>query len=144
MQWDEFQTTAERLALGTTEGDWRSATSRGYYAVFHYFREWLASHGLNIGQGSQAHSNLYFGLMNCGFPAVAGIANTINDLRKRRAVADYDLGVPCPQAQVTVDVQVSRDVVADFQALLATIPAAQIVDGARQHLQSIGRLGPPP
>jgi len=39
MQWSEFQDTAGRLAHGATEGDWRSAISRGYYAVFHFFHE---------------------------------------------------------------------------------------------------------
>jgi hypothetical protein len=31
-------------------------------------------------------------------------------------------------------------VVADFQALLATLPPTPIADGARRHLQAIGRL----
>jgi len=34
---DDFLDTARRLAAGTTQGDWRSAISRAYYACFHYF-----------------------------------------------------------------------------------------------------------
>jgi hypothetical protein len=74
MQWTEFQDTAERLSRGATEGDWRSAISRSYYAVFHFFREFLLSHHLDIGRGGQSHFNLYTGLQNCGLPAVAAIA----------------------------------------------------------------------
>jgi hypothetical protein len=37
-------------------------------------------------------------------------------------------------------VQRSRDLVADFQMLLATVPAAHIIAGARRHLKSIGRI----
>jgi uncharacterized protein (UPF0332 family) len=58
MQWDEFRDTAERLVKGSTEGDWRSAVSRSYYAAFHYFREFLLSGGLDVGRGAQSHFNL--------------------------------------------------------------------------------------
>jgi hypothetical protein len=30
MKWREFRDTADRLAQGLTEGDWRSAISRSY------------------------------------------------------------------------------------------------------------------
>jgi hypothetical protein len=40
-------------------------------------------------------------------------------------------------------VQEAAAVIADFQSLLPTIPAARIADGARRHLQAIGRLPPP-
>lgn len=43
MQASEFQDTAERLSQGTTEGDWRSAISRAYYAVFHHFLDFFLS-----------------------------------------------------------------------------------------------------
>jgi len=38
----------------------------------------------------------------------------------------------------------ARKLIADFQALLQNIGPAQIVAGARQHLQAIGRLGKTP
>jgi hypothetical protein len=92
MRWSDFQDTAKRLAQGPTEGDWRSALSRGYYAFFHYFREFLLSLGVDVGRAGQSHFNLYSGLLHCGFTAVAPIARRIDDLRANRGWADYDLG----------------------------------------------------
>jgi hypothetical protein len=71
MRWNEFLDTANRLARGATEGDWRSAVSRGYYSVFHFFRDLLLANGVNIGQGGTSHFNLYSGLANCGDASVA-------------------------------------------------------------------------
>jgi uncharacterized protein (UPF0332 family) len=144
MQWNDFQDTAERLALGTTEGDWRSAISRGYYAVFHFFREFLLSHGLDVGPAGQSHFNLYIGLLNCGFPQVAAIASRIDALRAHRVRADYVLARPIRARDSQASVKEAKSLVADFQALLAALPPSQIVGGARQHLQSTGRLGRQP
>ena len=144
MQWNEFQDTAEHLARGATEGDWRSAVSRGYYAVFHFFREFLLSHGLDVGRGGQSHFNLYTGLLHCGFPQVAAIASRIDSLRAHRVWADYDLVRPLSRRVAQAAVQQSRLLVAEFQTVLASVAAAQIADGARKQLQSIGRLGRQP
>ena len=144
MRWDEFQNTAERLVQGAAEGDWRSGTSRGYYAVFHYFRDFLQSHGLNVGRAGQAHFNLYTALLNCGCPAVAPLGSRVGALRDRRILADYEMNRLFFQQGAVSDVQESRKIVSDFQAVLATIPPALIVGGARQHLQAIGHLGKSP
>jgi uncharacterized protein (UPF0332 family) len=143
MQPSEFQDTAERLAQGTTEGDWRSAISRAYYAVFHYFREFFLLHGLDLGAGAQAHINLYFGLNNCGQPTVPPIAYAVNELRRARTLADYDLNRMIGQTTSSAVVQAAKKVVEDFANLLGTVSAADIVDGARSHLQSLGRLPKP-
>src|SRR5437879_11278258 len=119
MHWSEFQDTAERLSRGTTEGDWRSGISRGYYAVFHYFRAFLLSDGLDIGKGGQAHFTLYVALWNCGFPNVAVVANRIDTLRIHRVNADYNLGSTIRQSDARSDVRESRAIVVDFQGLLA-------------------------
>ena len=140
MRWDEFLHTANRLARGPTEGDWRSAVSRGYYAVFHFFREFLLAHGVDVGQGGACHSNLYVGLNNCGFSVVALIADRIDRLRSDRASADYDLRRRVGQRRALDAVQRAAAVVADFQACLVTVPAAPIAAGAKRHLQSIGRI----
>ena len=141
MQWSEFQHTAERLALGATEADWRSAVSRAYYAAFHFFREFFLSHGLDVGGGAQSHFNLYSGLLNCGFPRVAPIASRLDALRAHRVRADYDLRRPITHRASQYGVQQSRVLIADFQASLTALSPIQITAGARQHLQSIGRLG---
>jgi len=142
MQWSDFRETAERLGQGTTEGDWRSAISRAYYAVFHYFHGFLRVNGLDIGRSSQSHFNLYSGLLNCGFPQVAAIASRIDGLRAHRVWADYDLARPVSRRAAQTTVRHSSVLISDFQIVLANLPSVQIADGARKHLQSIGRIGP--
>ena len=144
MQWAEFQDTADRLAQGTAEGDWRSAASRAYYAVFHFGRELLHSYGLDIGRGGQAHFNLYTGLWNCGFPGVAAVARRIDDPRIQRTLADYELARPLLQPDAVYAVREARAIVTDLRSLLSRLSSAQVVDGARQHLLAIGRLGKKP
>jgi uncharacterized protein (UPF0332 family) len=144
MQWGEFQDTADRLARGGAEGDWRSAVSRAYYAVYHFFREFLLSHGLDAGRGAQSHFNLYSGLLHSGFPQVAAIASRIDSLRAHRVWADYDLSRQLSARVAHTAVRTSRLLIADFQSVLASVPAAQVVAGARQLLASIGRLGRQP
>lgn len=89
MTFTQFMDTARCLAQGTTEGDWRSAASRAYDAVFHYFRELCELHGLNLGAGAQCHFNLYAGLRNCGDPVAASIASRVDAARQQRVIADY-------------------------------------------------------
>jgi uncharacterized protein (UPF0332 family) len=144
MQWIEFQDTADRLTQGTTEGDWRSAESRSYYAVFHYFRELLSTHGLDIGRGGQSHFNLYSGLLNCGHSPVAAIASRIDRLREFRLWADYDLWRRIGQHQARSAVREAHAVIADFQAVVTSLSPLAVANGARQHLQAIGRLGRTP
>lgn len=139
MHWGEFQDTAESLAQGATEGDWRSAVSRAYNAVFHGFHEFLLSNGLDVGRGGQSHFNVHSGLLNCGFPRVAAIASRIDALRAHRVWADYDLARPINSGAAESSVQESRTLMADFQSALAALPSKQIVDRARRHLQSIDR-----
>jgi hypothetical protein len=140
MQWSDFRDTAERLGQGATEGDWRSGISRAYYAVFHFFHQFLQSNGLDIGRGGQSHFNLYSGLLNCGFPQVAAIASKIDGLRAHRVWADYDLARPVSKRAAQSTVRQSRIIITDFQSLLASLPSGQIADGARKHLEITGRI----
>ena len=143
MQASEFQDTAERLAQGTTEGDWRSAISRAYYAVFHHFLDFFLSHGLNLGSGGQAHALLYQALNNCGYPAVKSIANAVNDLRRTRGEADYELTATIDQLSAVGAVRAAQGIVDTFQNLLTTLAPVDIVDGVRNYLQTSGRLPKP-
>ncbi|MCI0641782.1 MAG: HEPN domain-containing protein [Gemmataceae bacterium] len=140
MKWTEFLDSAARLAQGGTEGDWQSAVSRAYYAVFHSFRDFFKTHGLDLGRSGQSHFNLDSGLLHCGFAAATGIAARVDTLRNDRTLADYDLHSILVQKAAGDTVQRSRALLADFQTLLTTVPAAQIVAGAKKHLQAIGRV----
>ncbi len=117
MHWRGFLDTADRLANGNSEGDWRSAASRAYYAVFHYFRDFFASHGLNFGGGGQSHFNIYAGLLNCGEPAVAKIGSEVDRLRVERVIADYDFRPTFDQPRAHKAVQGANGTITAFQAL---------------------------
>ena len=58
--------------------------------------------------------------------------------------ADYDLQITMDQARAKDCVKAAHALIADFDAILQSIPPAQIVAGARQHLQAIGKLGKTP
>jgi uncharacterized protein (UPF0332 family) len=136
----DFLHTARRLSNGLTEADWRSAASRSYYAVFHFFADILLAHGLDLGHGGQAHSNLYYGLNNCGEPTTELLAGRISFLRDERTTADYVLRSVFSQVRAWGAVGKGEDIITDFQAILATIPAQQVIDGAKAHLRAIGRI----
>ena len=139
---DEFQDTAERLAQGTTVGDWRSAVSRAYYAVFHHFRDFFLSQGLDLGKDANAHPKLYRGLNNCGHAALAPVASMVDALRRRRGLADYDPNAPVDQFMAQDAAQKSKALVSAFQNLLTTLPPDQIADGVRNYFRFVGWLRP--
>jgi hypothetical protein len=140
MLWSDFQHTADRLIRGSTEGDWRSAVSRTYYAVFHYFREFFLSHGVDIGRSGVSHNNLCIGLLNSGSPAVVPFSRRVDDLRLERTAADYNLVVRIAQGPARDAVDRGRAIPVDFQSLLGPVPGTQIAGGVRRYLQSIGRI----
>jgi uncharacterized protein (UPF0332 family) len=137
---DEFLETARRLASGTTEGDWRSAISRAYYSVFHFARDLCETHGLSLGQGGQAHSNLYIGLNNCGDAATILVAGRIDDLRGRRIEADYVENARLSQQKAQNALAYADGILADLHAILTVTPIQQIISGAKRHLRAIGRI----
>jgi uncharacterized protein (UPF0332 family) len=144
MQWDAFLVTARWLATGTTEGDWRSAISRAYYAVFHFFREWLEANGTSLGKSAQAHNNLVTGLLNCGDSVVKGIAVRIDFLRVDRTKADYDFNKTFKPADAQLAIARAEQIVADLRSHLTIVSASIIVTGYVAFLQSIHRLPPTP
>jgi uncharacterized protein (UPF0332 family) len=140
MRWSEFLDTAKHLITRTTEGDWRSAVSRSYYAIFHFFREWLLGEGINIGKGAQAHNSLYVGLWNTGIPAISPVGNRIDNLRDARNDCDYELSARVTQIDASDLVNEAQSIITDFQAAISAIGPSMVAQAVRRHLVSIGRL----
>ncbi len=86
-----FLTQAQRLAATAAEEDWRTATSRAYYAAFHVARVFLTNLGFTVPNAERAHAYLWLRLQNCGEPTVQQAGVILNDLRRQRTWADYDL-----------------------------------------------------
>src|ERR1700748_2025974 len=80
----EFLNLAFRLAGGANEAEWRTATSRAYYAAFHYARDLLTGMGFTVPRADQAHQYLYHRLNNCGNPPLIRIASELHQLRRHR------------------------------------------------------------
>lgn len=94
----EFHTLAQQLSLEATEAAWRSAVSRAYYAAFHVARQLLEDLGFTVPRADRAHAYLWLRLANCGDPQVQQAGNALNDLRRERNWADYDLARPLRQS----------------------------------------------
>jgi len=138
----DFLDCARRYSIASAEGDWRTAVSRAYYAVFHHFRDWLLSKNGRLGSGWQSHSSLYLGLANCGIASNRVIADRIDELRKSRTYADCDLWRKVTATTASRAVDDADAIFADFQTALQATPAQQIADGARNYLIAIGRIMP--
>ncbi|HVS38970.1 MAG TPA: HEPN domain-containing protein [Gemmataceae bacterium] len=140
MLWSDFQDTADRLVVGQTEGDWRSAVSRTYYAVFHYFREFFLAHGIDVGRSGQSHNSLSTGLLNCGLPSVVPFGRRFDRLRTDRTTADYNFRRPVDRTLARNAVRAGRAIAVVFQTLLGQMPTVQIIAAVRRYLLSIGRI----
>lgn len=90
---DDFLKFAQRTAAGSTEVDWRSAVSRAYYAAFHEARDLLTALGFQTPRADMAHAFLWRRLENCGHARLALAGSRLNQLRRERNQADYDLGL---------------------------------------------------
>ena len=56
----DYLSLARTLAGGMTEAEWRSASSRAYYAAFHVARLLLLDLGFRVPQADRAHGYLYY------------------------------------------------------------------------------------
>jgi uncharacterized protein (UPF0332 family) len=104
---DEFLELAGEWCIGTREGEWRTAMSRAYFAVFHVARQLLQQGGFVVPDGDQAHAYLWLRLSNSGHPDVNRGGNDLNNMRRLRNWADYDLDRPFLSALAVAQVQVA-------------------------------------
>lgn len=143
MQWDQFLRTAERLALGTTEGNWRSAASRAYYAVYHFFWEWLVQEGMPL-PPLLAHNTLDDALRAAVGPGMSPVSKAFHKLLEARRHADYDLHLPFGKSHADQNVVRAASIVADFQAVLVGPHGRQAVGDVRAYFNRLTGLGSPP
>jgi uncharacterized protein (UPF0332 family) len=114
---------ADGLITGTHEAEWRSAVSRAYYAVFHLARQLLDECGFLVPQADQAHAFLWLRLANAGHPDVQHAGRDLNELRRARTWADYDLDQFLDHAAAVGWVQMAEAV---FQ-LLESVAAEPVI-----------------
>src|SRR5436309_2678182 len=133
----DFLPLARSLTRGGTEAEWRTATSRAYYAVFHTARDLLAGLGFTVPQADRAHEYLYRRLNNCANAGVAAAAKRLHELRRRRNDADYDLHRAFPAGTPAKSVTDAETIVQVLDALTAA-ERSQITDAMKIYEQQVG------
>ena len=106
-----FLDVADDLSTGLREADWRSATSRAYYAAFHKARRLLLRGGFTVPRGEQAHAYLWLRFSNAQHPDIVNAGVELNQLRTVRNQADYDVDAPVDHAECIDHVQVAANII---------------------------------
>lgn len=112
----EFLTLAQQLSQATTEAAWRSALSRAYYAAFHVARKLLEDCGFGVPRADRAHAYLWLRLSNCSDIGVQQADRDLNDLRRHRNAADYDLTRPMRSGAARIQQQVAGRIIQALEA----------------------------
>src|SRR5207249_3553965 len=110
---------ADALITGLTEAEWRAAVSRAYYAAFHTARRLLQQCGFLVPHADQAHAYLWLRLANSGHADVRAAGLDLNELRKIRNWADYDLERPLSHTLAATEVQAATDILELLEATTA-------------------------
>jgi uncharacterized protein (UPF0332 family) len=82
---------AANPALGDAEARFRSAVSRAYYGAYHLGRAFVESLGGVIPKNATGHFELSRILWDSGQDHAQDAASRLDDLRRERNRADYDL-----------------------------------------------------
>jgi len=106
-----FLDVADELSTGSREADWRSATSRAYYAAFHKARRLFLRNGFVVPRGEQAHAYLWLRLSNSQHPDVDNVGVLLSQLKTSRNRADYDVDIPVDHAECIDHVGVALKII---------------------------------
>ena len=114
MQRREFLALAKELSVRTSEGCWRTAVSRAYYAAFHRTRDFMATLGFRTRKNDQAHTGLYRRLSSSKSDVLIEAGRLLLALRSLRNQADYDLDYDFQKAEA---VEAAKDAETIFDQL---------------------------
>lgn len=128
MDFRDYLSLADTLAKGTTEAEWRSACSRGYYVAFHVARQLLLALGFRVPQADRAHGYLWLRLSNAGVVDVKNAGSLLNDLRRERNRADYDEYRAITQAAAQTHVQHAEEIIQALDAAVVEPTRTRITD----------------
>jgi uncharacterized protein (UPF0332 family) len=133
----DFLAVAIRLTAGREDGDWRSAVSRAYYAVFHTARSLLTELGFSVPREDRAHKYLSFRLMNATVGQTARAGNDLDNLRTERNRADYDLGSHFDAADAGQSVKVAERAILILEALRQEPDRTALTDAIRVYERDV-------
>jgi uncharacterized protein (UPF0332 family) len=135
----DFLDLAYDLLGGTREADWRSAVSRAYYAGFHCGRDFFTAAGFAV-PAEHVHLYLWRRLSNAGHVDINRAGLLMQEYRRRRNWADYDLVRAFDQRTAQDFVQNVDDVIRLINTL-PTVPEAhqKVVEQMRAYEKNVLR-----
>ena len=87
----DFFKTAKKLKDSDLESDLRTSMGRSYYAVFLYFRDYLANLGLKNRDNKSVHFFVQACLSNSQIKKAQQLSTILGNLHGKRKKADYNL-----------------------------------------------------
>lgn len=94
MEGKDFLALAKKLQNSDDEASLRTAVSRSYFAIFNHVKNFLTTRGIKLPEAAQAHAKAHQYLSNCGIDEAEELADDLDNLRKNRNDADYELRSP--------------------------------------------------
>jgi uncharacterized protein (UPF0332 family) len=137
MDFRDYLKLAIALRDGPTEAEWRSASSRAYYAAFHVARRLLLGLRFTVPRADRAHAYLWLRLANAGHPDVDLAGNRLNHLRGERNAADYDEHRPWRQLLAARHVRTAEDIIQSLDAAAVEPVRTQITDSMKIYERDI-------
>lgn len=131
MNFRDYLALARTLASGATEAEWRSASSRAYYATFHVARLLLLGLGFRVPQADRAHGYLWLRLSNAGHADTMRAGRHFGQLRRERNWADYDDHRVITQTGALQNLQDAEDIIQALDAAAVDPVRAQITDAMK-------------
>ncbi len=137
MDFRDYLSLATTLARGTAEAEWRSASSRAYYAAFHVARRLMLGLGFRVPRADRAHNYLVLRLSNAGHLDVEKAGRRLGVLRQERNRADYDDHLTITQATAADHVRLAVQVVQALDAAAVEPVRPQITTAMRDYERNI-------
>lgn len=137
MDFRDYLTLARTLAGGATEAEWRTASSRAYYAAFHVARELLADLGFRVPQADRAHGYLWLRLSNSGHADALLAGRLLNELRREWDRADYDDQASVIQLEAARSVQRAEDIIQALDTAAVEPVRTQVTDAMKVYERDV-------
>jgi len=134
----DFLRTAELLVEEEQECHIRTAIGRSYYAVFLFFRKFLAEHGLKkTKQPSKGvHAFVQQCFTFCNIKEGAKAARRLNDLNQSRTDADYKLEKQLSTNESSDALALAKKAVNNFKQSTSDINIEDLIENATQYAKS--------
>lgn len=137
MDFRNYLGLAITLRDGTTEAEWRSASSRAYYAAFHIARKLLLDLGFAVPRADRAHAYLWLRLANAGHPDIELAGHRLNHFRGERNSADYDDNRAVGQPLAARHVQTAISIIQALDAAVVEPIRTQISDAMKVYERDV-------